>query len=148
MIAPMLAGVVYFYRFYDLMKVLERLNVTTLYIHSYWAQLADDGNQFAYVDCHCIAGLTSFANAFKIVVTGRQTAITDDPVLVDNMRTVRKHIIEVWRGEPGRRLNLIVGQVIDTHPPRSAWVDMDSFIKGDLPGGFPAIDYREAGGRE
>jgi len=47
----------------------------------------------------------------------------------------------MWKPEKGSRIRLIVGQVIDDRPPRSAWVPIDDFLAGKIPAEFPVVRY-------
>lgn len=139
MIAPMLAGVVYFSVLSDFVRLLHDCNVKRVYFHSFWAGVSIDH----YADCHCLAGLTSFANAFKLVVNGVTHLETDPEQITANRNIVGAQFRKLWSPEKGGRIRLIVGQVIDDRPPQSAWVPMDDFLAGKIPADFPVVRYTQ-----
>lgn len=150
MIAPMLAGVVYFSMLSDFVRLLHDANVKRAYFHSFWAKVKADTppNGWELVDLHCIAGLTSFANAFKVVVNGSGVSDTDSAKLTANRNLVGSAFRKAWQPGRGERIRLIIGQVIDNRPPRSAWVPIDDFLAGTEPTEFPVVCYIQGEGKD
>lgn len=139
MIAPMLAGVVYLSALPDFVRLLRDCNIRRVFFHSFWAEVGS----CAYVDCHCFAGLTSFANAFKMVVNGQEVEDPRGGDLTKNRNLVGAQLRTLWNPGKGDRIRLIVGQVIDDRPPRSAWVPIDDFLAYRIPADFPVVRYIE-----
>lgn len=142
MIAPMLAGVVYFSILPDFVSLLNDLNVKRVYFHSFWAEICT-GSDSLYYDCHCLAGLTTFANAFKMVANGGGViSVGNNDQLIANRSLVGREFWKLWK--PGKgKIRLIVGQVIDDRPPRSAWVPVDDFLVGTVPSDYPVVRYTQ-----
>lgn len=143
MIAPMLSGVVYFGVLSDFVRLLHDCNVNRVYFHSFWAERETEKG-LVYNDCHCLAGLTAFANAFKIVVNGGVLYETSNIAqLVANRNLVGKEFRKQWKPDRGGDVRLIVGQVIDDRPPQSAWVPIDAFLAGYVaaPNDYPVVRY-------
>lgn len=146
MIAPMLAGVVYFAGLSQFVQLLRDCNVKRVYFHSFWAKVKADTppDWYELVDLHCLAGLTSFANAFKMVVSGDGALETDSVRLTANRNRIGKAFRNAWQPGKGERVRLITGQVIDDRPPQSAWVPVDYFLAGTIPTEFFVVDYIQA----
>jgi len=148
-IAPMLCGVVYFNLLSDFVLILKDCNVRRVYLHSFWAKVPRDETEdhpmsdqgFRYVDCHCLAGLTSFANAFKIVVRGGVLQEPDNTQVVRNRNLVGGEFRKLWKPGKGEKIRLLIGQVIDHRPPPSTWVPLHDFLAGETSGEFPVLDY-------
>jgi len=140
MIAPMLAGVVYFSILPDYVALLNDLNIKRVFFYSFWAETGN-GPETRYHDCHCLAGLTSFANAFKMVVNGDGVSSVDNnSQLTTNRGLVGRKFWDLWK--PGKgKIRLIVGQVIDDRPPRSAWVPVEDFLAGTVPSDYALVRY-------
>jgi hypothetical protein len=143
MIAPMLAGVVYFSMLSDFAQLLHDCNVKRVYFHSFWAKVktGTPPDTCELIDLHCLAGLTSFANAFKMVVNGSGVSDADDAKLTANRDLIGKAFRRAWQPGKGERIRLIIGQVIDDRPPQSAWVPIGDFLAGTKPTEFPIVDY-------
>jgi len=142
MIAPMLAGVVYLSVVKDFVQVLNDCNVKRVYFHSFWAKKdAETGSP--YYDCHCLAGLTSFANAFKMVVNGGSHPSPDSKWLTANRSLAGKRFQDLWMSNKSGRIRLLVGQVMDDRPPVSAWVPIDDFLAGTVPSDYPVVCYTQ-----
>lgn len=148
MIAPMLAGVVYFSMLPDFVQLLRDCNVKRVYFHSFWAKVKVDTppNEYELVDIHCLAGLTSFANAFKMVVNGSGSSDTDNAKLCANRNTIGKAFRNAWQPGKGERIRLITGQVVDNRPPQSAWVPIDDFLAGTNPTVYSVVYYAQGEG--
>lgn len=146
MIAPMLAGVVYFSMLSDFAQLLCDCNVKRVYFHSFWAKVKADTppNGYELVDLHCIAGLTSFANAFKVVVNGSSVSDTDSAKLTANRNLIGRAFRKAWQPGKGERIRLIIGQVVDNRPPRSVWVPIDDFLAGTEPTKISVVNYFSA----
>jgi len=142
MIAPMLAGVVYFSVLPDYVFLLNDLNIRRVYYHSFWAETGT-GDNILYHDCHCLAGLSSFANAFKMVVFGsNRPGPKDNGLLIQNRNRVGKRFRELWVPKGGK-IRLVIGQVMDDKPPISAWVPIDDFLAGTVPSDYPVVRYTQ-----
>jgi len=144
----MLTSVVYFKSVSNFVELLHDLNVRRVYFHSFWAQKQcsrfprhqQTPEEFKYNDCHCLAGLTSFANTFKLVVNGGEVSKPNIVQITVNQKLVGREFRNRWMSQD-RKVRLVFGQVIDDRPPQSAWVPIDDFIAGVIPKDFPVVDY-------